>query len=116
MKSLFERGVRLKPRQVLQAAQETALFDQRLQELLLGIEMIVDRGIRDSRLPCDIAHGRPGETPLRKEGQRRVADLLPCVRTATARPGGAQVGSACGRCEVRNPCTKVLSTGQDERS
>ena len=67
MKSLFERGVRLKPRQVLQAAQETALFDQRLQELLLGIEMIVDRRIRDSRLPCDIPYRSTGESPLRKE-------------------------------------------------
>src|SRR6266542_4811619 len=76
---LAQRRVRLKPGEVLEAIQEAALLDQRLEKLLLRLEMIVDRGICDSCLPCYVAHGSRGEAPRRKEQQRRVQDLLPRV-------------------------------------
>ncbi len=67
--ALLERHVGGRPLQLLKTSQETALLDQGLQEIALGLEMVVDGSISDAGGARDIAHGGAGEPPLGEEVQ-----------------------------------------------
>jgi len=68
--------------EVFQALKEAALLDKRLEEFALGLEVVVDGGIGYACLFGDVTDGGASEAAPGKERERRVKNLLTCVRAA----------------------------------
>jgi hypothetical protein len=55
---------------------DAALLEERLEELTLGGEVVVDGGVGDAGAAGDVAHAGAGEALLGEEPQRGVQNLL----------------------------------------
>ena len=72
--------------EVLQRGGEAALFDQRLEEVALRGEVVVDGGVGDAGGLGDVADAGAGEALLGEEAERGVEDLLAGERAAPQLP------------------------------
>ena len=68
------------------AVGEAALFDQRLEQIALRGEVVVDGGVGDAGGLGDVAHAGAREALLGEQAERRVEDLLAGERAAPQLP------------------------------
>ena len=77
--------------EVLEVVEEATLVYQRVEEVALRLEVVVDGGVGDSGLAGNVADGRAREAALGEEAERGVEDLLAGMRTTPRALGIAGV-------------------------
>jgi len=68
--------------EILEAFEEPFLLDQSLEQVTLGLEVVVDCGVGDACLAGDVADGSTREATLGEEAQGGIENLLAGMRSA----------------------------------